>query len=363
MNSWGEADSNDQATDDPPPRDETLPLAQFHLRCFLTSTCNLRCVYCNPDAHHSEEARANPNDVLRAIRVGYRMGVRKVHFSGGEPTLHRSLPEFLSAARDLGYAERAMTTNGLIFADRYRMLVESGLTRVNISLDSLDPVRNATLTGRRTLPLVRRAIDAAVREFGTVKVNVVLMPGILEELEAFLSLVAEYDGRVVLRFIELSSNQPVFFEQHDVDPSNISAAQLISALELFSPLVSTDIVGKNPECRYYALTDLNCVVGVIATRTNGYPCRGCHKLRLSPYGDMGVCVTADGINVRDATDESMEDAMRLLAERRARLDIVAPDRLHLSDAKGFWRWGDVSVDFGRSVPVTVAQIGSATSSA
>ena len=72
-------------------------------------------------------------------------------------------------------------------------------------------------------------------------------------------------------------------------------------------------------------------VGLLLMRTNGYPCRGCHKLRLSPYGDMGVCVNADASRTR-VTDESRKMQCKLLAERRARLDIVAPDRLQFPDA-------------------------------
>ena len=314
---------------------------EYHLRIFLVSHCNLRCVYCNPDAEYERSRKVADQDVLELLSAAASCGIRRVHYSGGEPTLRKNLPSILMHARDVGFEEQVITTNGLLLPRLANELKKAGLCRVNLSLDSLDRERNRQITGIDGLAQVREAIDVAVELFGFVKLNVVLLRSNIDEVPKFVELSERYEGKVIVRFIELQSNQPVFFKD-DMNDDFVPMSMVNSLINEIAPAEPVHIEGENPNCSYFKLKGRSAIIGQIANVSRGYPCGHCKKIRISPYGDAGVCINAEGLNIAGKSLSAKREAIEKLMEVREQLDVVRPNRKHLSDAKGFWRWGDVS---------------------
>lgn len=330
----------------------TIPceLSAYHLRIFLVSKCNLRCGYCNPDAVSNRGEGFADNEILELMSAAAKAGIQRVHYSGGEPTLRKSLPEIIRHGREIGYGDQVITTNGVLLADRVAKLVEAGLTRVNISLDSLDEERNTRITGRRVLQKVRDAIEASVDAFGSVKLNVVVMRENISEVRDFIDLSHKANGKIIVRFIELQSNQPVFFD-NKIESQYAPISEVYDCIRELGTLQPIFVDGENPNCSYFQIEGTKASIGIIANRSRGYPCGGCRKIRVSPYGDVGVCINAEGLNLRGTSLGQKEGAIAQLLEVREALDLHRPDRQHLSDAKGFWRWGDVSKDGGVKIDI------------
>ncbi|MDX1952652.1 MAG: GTP 3',8-cyclase MoaA [Verrucomicrobiota bacterium] len=321
--------------------------SSYHLRLFLKSSCNFRCVYCNPTAVSEEGPILSDSEILDILSIAAESGVKRVHYSGGEPTLRKKLPEIIQHAVSLGFTEQVITTNGVLFNrffDEYR---DAGLTRANISIDSLDRQEFAKLTGRDELEAVVSAIHKSHQHLKVTKLNVVVMRRNLTQIPMLIELAAKLVGTVP-RFIELQSNQPAFYQNvGDIEAEHVNQEDIHNRLRVFgtySPAVG--IGGENPNCQYFHYDEMPVTFGIIANHSRGYPCGGCHKLRVSPYGVLGVCIHAKGIDLKSTTLEEKRRAFKQAFSDREDLDIIQPDRKHHSATFGFWRWGDVSDKIG-----------------
>ena len=179
------------------------------VRIAVNSACNLRCIYC----HHEGEVvngcvreecgePLTKEELIEVLTVFRNMGVKTVKLTGGEPTLRPDLADIIRAIPE--GMEISLTTNGTRLKDIAYDLKAAGLTRVNISLDTLNRDRYAKITGRDLLPDVLEGLKAALDAGLTpVKLNVVLLPGLNdEEVDDFLAFAREHDD-VILQFIEL----------------------------------------------------------------------------------------------------------------------------------------------------------------
>ncbi len=235
-----------------------------------------------------------------------------------------------------------MTTNGILLRDKLAELSSTGLTAVNISIDSLNSQVFAELTGLNELDAVLRSIHQASNMFGLLKLNVVVVDKNLDELTELLEFADSLNGKVICRFIELQENQPIFHQPSRIAYRRVPADTIYNKIKTFGSFFPTqEIVGKNPNCLYYNFTNSSMTFGVIANHSRGYPCGGCKKIRLSPYGDLGVCITAEGINIKGKTDRELDSVFDDLFVARANLDTIHPNRKHHSTDYGFWRWGDL----------------------
>ncbi|MBM1154718.1 GTP 3',8-cyclase MoaA [archaeon] len=171
------------------------------IRIQVTTKCNLRCFYCHKEGCLRDTPDAlTPNDVDRLITVAKQLGIHRVKFTGGEPLLRPDIDQLVTSASKPG-VEVSMTTNGVFLSKWARVLQESGLARVNISLPSLDPSKYQSVTGFPIDPVldgIRMAIDQGL----SVKINVVVLRGINDdELEKFVDFARQLQVRV--QFIEL----------------------------------------------------------------------------------------------------------------------------------------------------------------
>ncbi len=123
-----------------------------NLRVSVTQRCNLRCVYCHAEGERSPEAEISLPDIREILRVAASLGIRSVKFTGGEPLVREDILEIVRAVPE--GLESSMTTNGILLGRYARDLKEAGLSRINVSLDSLDPACYREITGHDRLPEV-----------------------------------------------------------------------------------------------------------------------------------------------------------------------------------------------------------------
>ena len=285
-----------------------------YLRVSVTDRCNFRCVYCLPEDGHAWMPRADVlsyEEIGRIVGVFAGLGVRRVRLTGGEPTVRRDIGKLVGAIAAIpGIDDLSMTTNAHAFAKQASMLAARGLTRVNISLDSLDPARFARITRGGRLDAVLAGIDAA-RAAGLtpIKVNMVVMKGenddeVVDLARHFLPHAAD----TILRFIEY---MPFDGRWHE----NVSAAELRARLAVLGPVVPlAGTLGGGP-ATYWTVGALR--VGFIAPLTEHF-CASCNRLRLLADGHLRTCLAhEDTPSLRDlvrggATDAALAATIRAI---------------------------------------------------
>lgn len=286
------------------------------LRVSLTDRCNLRCTYCMPEEGLEwipTESTLTDAETIRLIRVAVTLlGVESVRFTGGEPLLRRSLEEIIAATSPLKTATGrpvciAMTTNGLGLDKRIRGLVDAGLGRINISLDTLDPGRYALLSRRDRLADVLRGIEATrATGIGPIKINAVVMPGVNEGDVVPLARFC-LERRLQLRFIEQMPLGPRG-EWHRADM--VTADHILSLLrEEIDMEASATPRGSAPAALWHARVDGHAgEIGLIASVTHPF-CGDCDRTRLTTDGAVRNCLFSHReFSLRDMMREGATDA-------------------------------------------------------
>lgn len=289
-----------------------------YVRVSVTDRCNFRCVYCLPEEGLSWIPRKellSYEELVRIVRVMATMGVRRVRLTGGEPTVRRDLGDLVQALAAIpGIEDLSLTTNGHLLAPIAGELARRGLHRVNISIDSLDPVRFARLTRGGQLAPVLAAIEAA-RAAGLtpIKLNVVVIGGENDDEVVDLARWATpHAGDTILRFIEY---MPFEARWH----TSVSAAELRGRLSVLGPVEPVvERLGGGP-AKYWRIGPLT--VGFIAPLTEHF-CATCNRLRLGADGQLRTCLAhEDNPNLRDlvrggAGDEELARVLRAIVAQK-----------------------------------------------
>ena len=159
-----------------------------YLRISVTDRCNFRCQYCMPAEGmpwKNQDEILSFEEIVNIVKVGTKLGIKKLRLTGGEPLVRKDLPELIKMLSSIPEIEEiGMTTNGVLLPKYAKQLKEAGLNRVNISLDTLDPEKFRRITRTGELEDVLKGIDAAINaELLPVKINVVRMNGASKENE------------------------------------------------------------------------------------------------------------------------------------------------------------------------------------
>jgi cyclic pyranopterin phosphate synthase len=267
------------------------------LRISVTDRCNLRCRYCMPRELYGASFRFLPRaellsfeEIARLGRAFATLGVRKVRLTGGEPLLRRDLERLVAMLREIdGIQEVAMTTNGVLLAERAHALAAAGLTRVTVSLDALEDevlarIADAPLTARAVLAGIDAAADAGLEP---IKVNMVVRRGFNER--CVVEMAERFRGTpIVLRFIEYmdvgSSNG---WRAEQVVPADEILGTLAQRwpLEALSPAIEGEVASR------YRYTDGAGEIGAIHSVSKPF-CGGCTRARLSAEGRLFLCLFA-----------------------------------------------------------------------
>src|SRR4030065_2809085 len=176
-----------------------------YLRISVTDRCNLRCVYCMPPEGielFEKNEILTFEEMERFSRVAINLGVRKIKLTGGEPLVRKGIVDFIASLSKIeGLEDLSLTTNGIFLEGFAEDLKASGLNRVNVSLDSLDPKRYGEITRGGNLRSVLCGINQALKVGFKVKVNTVVLGG-LSEKEIFELIEFGKEKGIEVRFIE-----------------------------------------------------------------------------------------------------------------------------------------------------------------
>ena len=187
------------------------------LRISVTSDCNLSCFYCHREGCPAVDHKLGPAEINEIVEVAREFGVRKVKFTGGEPLLRDDIADIVASVADQELDDVSLVTNGTLLADVVHELAEVGLNRVNVSLNTLDPVVFAKITGEDLMGDVLTGINAAVDAGLTpVKINMVLLAGVNDgEIDRMIKYASDLGA--VLQIIELlrtQDNEEIFARYH-----------------------------------------------------------------------------------------------------------------------------------------------------
>lgn len=285
-----------------------------YLRISVTDRCNLRCIYCMPrdgisSIGHDEILRYE--EILRIARVAVGLGVTKVRLTGGEPLIRRGILDLIAALHSLpGISDLSMTTNGVLLASYAERLRAAGLSRLNISLDSLDPERLRSITRGGDLTAIREGIRSARDAgFSPIKINMVVMRGINDdETPAFAQLTL--DRPVHIRFIEF---MPVGSGSSWDRDRFVSATEIQERIAAIGRLVEEPIAGHTGPARMYRLDKAVGRIGFITALSNHF-CSSCNRLRLTADGKLRTCLFSDNETdlktpLRDGCDDQSLERM------------------------------------------------------
>jgi cyclic pyranopterin phosphate synthase len=274
-----------------------------YLRLSITDRCNLRCTYCMPPdgVQTREHGEILSYEELAAFaRAAAGAGISKVRITGGEPLVRTGCADFVGMiSRTSGIHDISLTTNGLLLPRFAGDLAANGLHRVNISLDSLDADRFARITRGGRLEDTLAGIDAAFSAgFSPIKINTLLLPGVEEELDAFVALTREYDVHV--RFIEFMPLDRRIAGDEDLGGEGrlLPAGDVLRRLMQEYVLVGHDGPYGHGPAQYWKVAGARGTIGFIAGVSDHF-CETCNRLRLTADGRLRTCLfSGREVNIR-----------------------------------------------------------------
>lgn len=309
------------------------PTDSFHrkvdyLRLSITDRCNLRCTYCMPEGgvprlEHSEILRYE--EILRLAQIAISMGISKVRITGGEPLVRK---EALNLCRSIsgveGLKSLTLTTNGVLLPDFAPGLLQAGINRINISLDTLKPDRFAAITGRDFFNRVWAGILAAEQAgLSPVKLNTVVMRGMNDdEIEDLARLTFQFPFHV--RFIEFMP-----FRKSNYEKLFIPASEILERLMRIGPLEASSSDSSNGPALHYMFKGAVGKIGIISPVSDHF-CPSCNRLRVTADGKLRTCLfSGEELDLRwllrqGASDEQIAAAMRAAITNK-------PEKHHLSN--------------------------------
>lgn len=287
-----------------------------YLRLSVTDLCNLRCKYCMPEqgikkGNHDQILSFEAMD--RIVEALVEQGINKVRITGGEPLVRKDILTLLERiGRHDGITDFSITTNGIRLKEMALDLKMAGINRVNISLDSMNPVKFREMTRGGDLSQVIDGIREAIRIGLTpIKLNVVLIGGFnVDEIESFVELT--HDLPIDVRFIEL---MPIG-EVADWSAENFVTNQIV--LDRVPKLQRLNEQDANSPAVYYKLSNALGRVGLISPISCKF-CHECNRIRLTSEGILKYCLHSDdGLNMREilAREEDLEEALNRFLLRK-----------------------------------------------
>lgn len=267
-----------------------------YLRLSLTERCNLSCSYCVPHELAPQAADwMSDDEVVALVQSLVPLGLRRVRLTGGEPTLRPRLPRLVERLAQLGLADLSLTTNGTRLAELARPLFVAGLSRINLSLDTLSPVRFAEISGARaSLDDVLQGFAAMQRAgFAHGKLNTVALHGLNHDELPQLAKRAWSHG-LVPRFIELMPmSEGRVSPRERLMPAEEIRTRLRAAFGALEDCES-EVPGVGP-ARYLRVVGgehAGRTLGIIAAVTERF-CESCNRIRVSARGRLHTCLGID----------------------------------------------------------------------
>jgi cyclic pyranopterin phosphate synthase len=292
-----------------------------YLRLSITDRCNLRCRYCMPASGIPQKSCAEIlryEELLRIAAAAAALGICKVRVTGGEPLVRKGVIGFLQQLAQVpGIDEVALTTNGLLLAEQAAALRQAGVSRLNVSLDSLDPATFAAITRGGELEKVRAGLAAAEGAGLKIKLNMVVMRGVNDhEIVPFAALSLEKPWAV--RFIEYmpTIREPQWRQQL------VTGGEILARLQRAFALQSISSGRYCGPARPYRIAGARGTLGIITPMSDHF-CGSCNRIRVTSTGHAKSCLLSGaGLDLKPylqvASDLALQQALRqVIADKPA----------------------------------------------
>lgn len=283
-----------------------------NLRISLTAACNYACTYCVPDGKRLVAAQDELSADAMARGVAYLIeaaGIERLRITGGEPLVSPRLEPFLRQVSQLGLDDISLTTNGQLLERKLPLLVECGIRRLNVSLDTLDAEAFGRIARGGDLATVLAGLDAARDAGMKIKLNMVPLRG--QNLDQVLPLL-DYclERGFELRFIELMRMGHLARDPNAFNQQFVGLAELLELIGSRHDYVQADAPVDATALRY-AIPGAGHF-GVIANESVPF-CRTCSRLRLSSTGWLHGCLSSSNRHyVGDLLDKPRHQALPAL---------------------------------------------------
>ena len=286
-----------------------------YIRMSITEVCNFKCGYCLPNGYQADKSDnrkfLNIDEIRRLAKGFSELGVQKIRLTGGEPTVRKDFYEIVKILKnETSIKKIVITTNGYHLDQKAKLLIDSGLDGINISIDSLDRETFKSITKHDRLPEILKGIEILQSlNFDNIKINAVLLNGVNSSKKDFDSW-AEYIkiNKVNFRYIELmqTGDNLDYFNRYHIS-SKIFKNYLIENKWIYQTLGQDAGPSLN-----YINPDYKGKFGIIAPYSKDF-CKSCNRLRITSKGDLRLCLFGNtGISIRhllhkdDQTEELKE---------------------------------------------------------
>ena len=262
-----------------------------YVRLSVTDKCNLRCFYCMPKSFTDFELPEHwlsYDEIERVIKAFTELGVARVRLTGGEPLVRKNIADLAQRLTSLpGLNDLSLSTNATLLSKQASDLQKAGISRVNVSLDTLKPEKFKQITGGELQPVLNGLMAAKKAGFTPIKINVVAMKGINDdEFEDIVQFCLQHN--FTLRFIE---TMPMGATGEDATDHYLDLQTVKQRLTKQFDLIPGVMPGGGP-ARYMQVRNTNLRIGFI-TPISQHFCETCNRVRLSVDGTLYLCLGQD----------------------------------------------------------------------
>jgi len=277
-----------------------------YLRLSVTDKCNLRCFYCMPKGFKNFEQTEHWltfDEIQRIIKAFSELGISRIRLTGGEPLVRKNLD---ALARNLttlpGVQDLSLSTNAVLLSKQANTLRQAGISRINVSLDTLKPERFKSITGGELQPVIDGLLAAKAAGFTPIKINMVAMRGVNDdEFEDMVEFCLQHD--FTLRFIE---TMPMGTTADEASKHYISLHGVKQQLAERFNFIPGVMPGGGP-ARYVQVKNTRLRIGFI-TPVSQHFCETCNRVRLSVDGTLYLCLGQnDRIELRPLLRRGISD--------------------------------------------------------
>jgi cyclic pyranopterin phosphate synthase len=288
------------------------------MRISITDKCNFRCTYCMPAEGLPWLKKAeilSYEEITRVARIATSIGIEQIRLTGGEPLVRRDLPELIRMLKPLpGLRSLSLTTNGVLLKKQAAALAEAGLTRINVSLDSLVREKFARLTRRDQFDAVIAGLEELENypSIHPIKINAVAMKGFTEDEVLDFAALARRKPYIVrwIEFMPLDADQ--IWRKEDI----LTGAEILAIIEkAYGPMIRITDGDPSETARRYRFPDGIGEVGFINPVSEPF-CSTCDRIRMTADGKLRTCLfSTEETDLREplrsgASDEVIEEIIR-----------------------------------------------------
>lgn len=276
-----------------------------YLRISVTDLCNLRCIYCMPECGVQKldhKKILSVEEIEEIAKAAVRLGINKIRITGGEPLIRRGIEDIVKRISSIdGISEVCLTTNGALLPEKIDTLIKNGLTRINISLDSLENDLYKEITRGGDFEAAMQGVDAVLNAGLTpLKINAVLIGGV--------------NNSQILPLVELTKNNDIHIRFIEIMPigecANWNKDRFISGNTVLEMIPDLELVGTDGVARTYMRKGYKGTVGLINPISSHF-CQECNRIRITADGKLKPCLhSGDEILIKGLHGDELYETMK-----------------------------------------------------